>query len=127
MKKFISFVMAGAMVASLVPATAFAKGEVSATVKVVDALELTASEAKSNPEIKSTKYDVPQVQLKVTGVDYRTSSAAPTMDVELALENADFLSTSDAALIALVSGKGDRGDLFSVSGSKWKVDNDGSM
>ena len=36
MKKFISFVMAAAMVASLVPATAFAKGDVTMSAKVLD-------------------------------------------------------------------------------------------
>ncbi|WP_458407106.1 hypothetical protein [Anaerotignum sp.] len=41
MKKFISMVMAAAMVVSLVPATAFAATDVTATAKVVDALEIT--------------------------------------------------------------------------------------
>ncbi|WMI81243.1 stalk domain-containing protein [Anaerotignum sp. MB30-C6] len=92
MKKFISFVMAGAMVASLVPATAFAKGEVSATAKVVDALE----EGKGfDGEIKGT--DVPELQLKITSTDYQisNSSAVPEMDVTVTLENADFGETFD--------------------------------
>ena len=46
MKKFISMVMAAAMVVSLVPATAFAKGDVTAKAKVVDALELTKKDAQ---------------------------------------------------------------------------------
>ena len=44
MKKFISMVMATAMVVSLVPATAFAANE--ATFKVVGAVDLTETEAE---------------------------------------------------------------------------------
>ena len=51
MKKFISFVMSAAMVASLVPATAFAKGEVTATARVVDSLNITKDEAQNQPTI----------------------------------------------------------------------------
>lgn len=105
MKKFISFVMAGAMVASLVPATAFAAGEVTATAKVVDALELTKDEAKDKDVINETNYPtkVPELQLKVTGVDYRsTDSAVPEMEVTLSLDNAEFLTQSPAALEKLV-------------------------
>ena len=43
MKKFISMVMAAAMVVSLVPATAFAAN--AATFKVVDAVEITEETA----------------------------------------------------------------------------------
>ncbi|KAF5059264.1 hypothetical protein DSECCO2_337730 [anaerobic digester metagenome] len=113
MKKFISFVMAGAMVASLVPATAFAKGEVTATAKVVDALELTKDEAKAQPEIKKGgSYTVPQVQLKVTGVDYRTEAADASVDVEFTLDNAEFNSTNDADLLKLISIKNDEGEVI---------------
>ena len=48
MKKFISMVMAAAMVVSLVPATAFAADE--ATFKVVNAIELTEEEADKDKE-----------------------------------------------------------------------------
>ncbi|WP_312061000.1 hypothetical protein, partial [Anaerotignum sp.] len=92
MKKFISFVMAGAMVASLVPATAFAKGDVTATAKVVDAEDLTKDEAK----VAFTKDNAPEVQLKITGVDYKKSDSSNYRDykqkVELTLDNAEFTS-----------------------------------
>jgi copper amine oxidase-like protein len=93
MKKFISFVMAGAMVASLVPATAFAKGDVTATAKVVDALE----KAKDfHGEISGD--DAPELQLKVTGVDYREfSTVVPELKVTVTLDKAEFtgISASD--------------------------------
>ncbi len=89
MKKFISFVMAGAMVASLVPATAFAKGDVSATAKVIDALEKDKTfDGKING---STVSDIPELQLKVTSASYQEStSTTPEMDVTVTLDNADF-------------------------------------
>ncbi|AMJ39713.1 copper amine oxidase N-terminal domain-containing protein [Anaerotignum propionicum] len=90
MKKFISFVMAGAMVASLVPATAFAKGDVTATAKIVDALE----KAKDFNGV-ITQANAPELQLKVTNVDYTvTNPALATMDVELSLDKAEFNLTS---------------------------------
>jgi copper amine oxidase-like protein len=108
MKKFISFVMAGAMVASLVPATAFAKGEVSATAKVVDSLDLTKEEAKAHSKITEANYsgEVPEVQLKISDVDYRTTGDV-SLDVEFTLDNAEFISTTDAALLSLLSIKDD--------------------
>ena len=89
MKKFISFVMAGAMVASLVPATAFAKGDVTATAKVIDALEKDKTfDGKINA---STVNDIPELQLKVTSASYQQStSTTPEMDVTVSLDNADF-------------------------------------
>ena len=92
MKKFISFVMAGAMVASLVPATAFAKGDVTATAKVVDAEDLTKDEAK----VPFTKENAPEVQLKVTSVDYKKTDSGNYKDYkkefEVTLDNAEFTS-----------------------------------
>ena len=86
MKKFISMVMAAAMVVSLVPATAFAKGDVTATAKVVDAAELKKGE--------SAVYDGadgPEVQLKIKDADYqKTYKDFPTVDVTVTLDNAEF-------------------------------------
>ncbi len=91
MKKFISMVMAAAMVVSLVPATAFAKGEVTATAKIVDAWEKADG---FNGLISGG--DVPEVQLKVTGVDYQTTDDGtyPEMDVTYTLDNADFFKNT---------------------------------
>lgn len=100
MKKFISFVMAGAMVASLVPATAFAKGEVTATAKIVDALE----ESKDfDGKIKGA--DVPEVQLKVKDADYQTTadSKLPSMTVEFTLDKAEFDTDDVDTLLSRLS------------------------
>ncbi|KXL54064.1 hypothetical protein CLNEO_01600 [Anaerotignum neopropionicum] len=99
MKKIVSFVMAAAMVTSLIPATAFAAGEVTATAKVVDALKKSEG---FNGAI--TGVDTPELQLKVTGVDYRVSGGAtPTVDVTVSLGNAEFVAADDVALEALVN------------------------
>ena len=88
MKKFISMVMAAAMVVSLVPATAFAAGEVKATAKIVDAWEKQAGEFDG----VVTRGNVPELQLTVTNVDYQKTYVGelPTAEVELKLDNADF-------------------------------------
>lgn len=89
MKKFISFVMAAAMVASLVPATAFAAGEVTASAKVVD-----EKDYKADPNFNGviSKDEAPEVQLKVTGVDYRNTGnkELPEMEVTYGLDGAEF-------------------------------------
>ena len=86
MKKFISMVMAAAMVVSLVPATAFAKGEVTATAKVVDAAEL-----KKGESAVFDGADGPEVQLKIKDADYqKTYKDFPTVDVTVTLDNAEF-------------------------------------
>ena len=125
MKKFISMVMAAAMVASLVPATAFAKGEVSASVKVVDALNITKDEAQAAPAIvdnasgttekpaDQTKWNnkVPELQMTITNTDYRNTQPGdePTLDVTLSLDNAIFAKkdgttpANDADLMKLVN------------------------
>ena len=89
MKKFISMVMAAAMVVSLVPATAFAKGEVTATAKIVDALEET-KDFDGNVDGKDD--EVPELQMKIKDVDYTKTNdgKAPEMDVTVTLDNADF-------------------------------------
>lgn len=95
MKKFISFVMAGAMVASLVPATAFAKGDVTATAKVVDAKDL-----KKDEKVVFDGEDGPELQLKVTGVDYQQgTSKLPELEVEVTLNNAEFKASDLAKLV----------------------------
>ena len=125
MKKFISMVMAAAMVASLVPATAFAKGEVSASVKVVDALNITKDEAQAAPAIvdnasgttekpaDQTKWNnkVPELQMTITNTDYRNTQPGdePELDVTLSLDNAIFAKkdgttpANDADLMKLVN------------------------
>ena len=108
MKKLISMVLTAAMVVSLVPATAFAGGDVKATAKVVDALNLTKEEANrtvskdkiNGAEISGDVYNdgkgndkVPELVLDVTASDYRTTSDSDfKMDVTLSFDNAELLS-----------------------------------
>ncbi len=98
MKKIVSLVMAAAMVTSLVPATAFAAGDVTATAKVIDALK----KAEGFDGVIAAA-DAPELQLKVTSADYLTSGATPTMDVTVALDNAEFVAADAAAFEALVT------------------------
>ena len=65
MKKFLSMVMAAAMVVSLVPATAFAAaGDFKATAKVVDAKNFAVDEIKSGDPVKGS-----ELQLTLTTAD----------------------------------------------------------
>ena len=86
MKKFLSMVMAAAMVVSLVPATAFAASDdVKATARVVDAENYTQDEIEdTNGKVISG----PELQLRFTATDY--SSAAAEAEITLTLDNAFF-------------------------------------
>ena len=98
MKKVVSFVMAAAMVTSLVPATAFAAGDVSATAKVIGALE----KGKDFDGVITTA-DAPELQLKVTSADYLASGGStPTVDVTVTLDGAEFTATTEADFKGLV-------------------------
>lgn len=81
MKKFISMVMAAAMVVSLVPATAFAAN--TATFKVVNDKEYTESSASKTATIEG-----PQIQLKLKDVD-TTKGVSDTFDITLDFNNAE--------------------------------------
>lgn len=108
MKKFISFVMAGAMVASLVPATAFAKGDVTATAKVVQALE---KDKTFNGVISGTTS--PELQLKVSGVDYQqTTSVEPELKVKVTLDKAEFTGIDADAFRTGIKVKKDGSDVL---------------
>ena len=98
MKKFISMVMAAAMVVSLVPATAFAAGDVKATAKIVDSLEISKDDAKENPRIDETTRsgDVPELQMKITDADYKKTGNKPEAEVTLTLDNAEFRAVTTA-------------------------------
>ncbi len=81
MKKFISMVMAAAMVISLVPATAFAAN--TATFKVVNAKDITDADAN-----KTTVIAGPQVQLKLKDVD-TAKGVADDFEITLDFNNAE--------------------------------------
>ena len=74
MKKFISMVMAAAMVVSLVPATAFA-ADAKATVKVVDSKDLTEGEAKQAIKALSPLRHLQKVfRMQAQNLKYRSKS-----------------------------------------------------
>lgn len=86
MKKFISMVMAAAMVVSLVPATAFAAN--TATFKVVNDQEYTETEATTH---KTTPIEGPQVQLKLKDVD-SAKGVADDFEITLDFNNAELVA-----------------------------------
>ena len=94
MKKFLSMVMAAAMVVSLVPATAFAaSGDVKATAKVVGSKNYTQDEIESSKVNK--KVSGPEAQLTFTTADYSASKEF-TAKYTLSLDNADFYKSGSA-------------------------------
>ena len=93
MKRFISLAMASVMAASLLPATAFAAtGDVKATAKVVGGENYTEDEMKGT-DGKIDVNDAPELQLTFTTADY-SSSSVPDAEIEMTLDNAEFLDES---------------------------------
>ena len=99
MKKFISMVMAAAMVVSLVPATAFAAGKVTGSVEIQEAAEWVEKDVPTDGIITAAK--APELQIEIGSVDYKgTNSAAPEVTLNLVLDNAVFTTASDVAVTA---------------------------
>lgn len=99
MKKFISMVMAAAMVVSLVPATAFAY-DVTSTAKVVSAADLTEAEAKVANKTKLgdvADLKTPELQLTVKSVDYTAADkeTAVSYEATVTLDNAEWADNDD--------------------------------
>lgn len=93
MKRFISLAMASVMAASLLPATAFAAtGDVKATAKVVGSDNYTEDEMET-ADGKIEKADAAELQLTFTTADY-ASSSVPDAEIEMTLDNAEFLDES---------------------------------
>ena len=90
MKKFISMVMAAAMVVSLVPATAFADtGSAKAVAKVVDSADIAKNAGESAMKNEST-----QLQLKVDKDGQYTSGAKH--ELTFTLDGAEFYGSTNA-------------------------------
>ena len=88
MKKFLSMVMAAAMVVSLVPATAFAASDnVKATARIIDAENY--ADGKLTSSSKNIGGDA-ELQLTFTTADYK-SAGEVTADIDLTLDNAEFV------------------------------------
>ncbi|WP_458407217.1 copper amine oxidase N-terminal domain-containing protein [Anaerotignum sp.] len=99
MKKFISMVMAAAMVVSLVPATAFAY-ELESKVKVLDVAELAEDDAETAKAGIGTVggIDYPELQITVTNDDYTADDTNPTYELTLKLDNAKWVDKTASVL-----------------------------
>lgn len=92
MKKFISMVMAAAMVVSLVPATAFADtGSAKAVAKVIDAADI-----KKNDPVTALKGTKVELQLKVDGDGQYAADSSAKHELTFTLDGAEFKYASDA-------------------------------
>lgn len=121
MKKFLSMVLAAAMVISTVPATAFAL-DAKATAKVVDSRNLTEADADkveegANPTnwigqtTTAPKFKAPELQLKVTDADSTANDNADTeTKFTVTLDNAKFVTDAGA----VVTSTTDLTDIVSV-------------
>lgn len=96
MKKFISMVMAAAMVVSLVPATAFADtGSAKAVAKVIDSADIA-----KNADDDAMKYETTQLQLKVDKDGQYTTGASH--ELTFTLDGAEFVGADDTAREATI-------------------------
>lgn len=112
MKKFLSMVLAAAMVISTVPATAFAL-DAKATAKVVSSLDLTETDAakvEENSTVTGHSYiggsfKAPEIQLKVTDASYTEAdkTTAPTTKITVSLDNAKFVNKTTGAVVTVDS------------------------
>ncbi len=86
MKKFISMVMAAAMVISLVPATAFADtGSAKAVAKVIDSADITKGDGAD-----AMKNEKTELQLKVDGAGQYATGTTGKHEVTITLDGAEF-------------------------------------
>jgi len=85
MKKFISMVMAAAMVVTMVPATAFAVSVENATAKIVDKYDVTVE------DIDKAISGV-ELQLTLNGVDAKAATTGEELTFTLELDKAAFAS-----------------------------------
>ena len=120
LKKFLSMVLVSSMMVSMVPATAFAKGDVTATAKVLDALEVTRNAVEENNKIiNQVLGGVPELQIRITNAEYRHISggglASEDMEVTISLENAKFLEDQD--FTELITVRDDNKDAIITKGS----------
>lgn len=109
MKKFISMVMAAAMVVSLVPATAFADtGSAKAVAKVIDSADIAKNADEDAMKDKKT-----ELQLKVDGDGQYAADTTGEHKLTFTLDGAEFYgkdnterATNIANLISVNNGNG---------------------
>ena len=105
MKKFISMVMAAAMVVSLVPATAFAAESTFKVVKDQEYTEEVAEDMVDNGDIIGKGVNGPELQIKIVDIDslYATPDSYEfTLDFENAELSKDF--AEDEEITVAVNG-----------------------
>lgn len=100
MKKFISMVMAAAMVVSLVPATAFADtGSAKAVAKVID-----AADVKKNAKVETAMDDeTTELQLKVDGDGQYAAGSTAEHELTFTLDGAEFKAHGVTDLQSIVA------------------------
>ena len=112
MKKFLSMVMAAAMVVSLVPATAFAAaGDFKATAKVVDAQNFADGELKPGKAIGGS-----ELQLRLTTADTTqdVDSLKFTVTVDNVVKLAENTHIADGDVYIRYDGKDVTGDFETI-------------
>ena len=99
MKRMLSLMLAGTMLVSMMPTTAFAKGDISAVAKVVGAMEVTKAAVEANHKRIDTAWGgVPELQIKVKEADYVHNGLQPVpdeMEMTILLDNAEFPKDMD--------------------------------
>lgn len=100
MKKFISMVMAAAMVVSLVPATAFADtGSAKAVAKVID-----AADVKKNAKVETAMDgETTELQLKVDGDGQYAAGSTAEHELTFTLDGAEFKTHGVTDLQSIVA------------------------
>lgn len=130
MKKFISMVMAAAMVVSLVPATAFAdNGSAKAVAKIIDSADI-----KKGDGVDAMKSETTQLQLKVDG-DGQYTTANPKHELTFTLDGAEIIGKTETEKTenikamfvnsALANGTGQKMDFASNEATISDVSKDG--
>lgn len=98
-KRILSMLLTSSIAVSMMPVTAFAKGDFSAVAKVVKAMEVTKSEVEENHKIINESLGtMPELQIKVKDTTYKFTdmgAEAETMEVTLELDNAKFIEGQD--------------------------------
>ena len=108
MKKFISMVMAAAMVVSLVPATAFAGGDdIKATAKVVNAWDKAKDYMSDNLVVANP--NAPEIQVKINNTDFQGTDAGKVVEFKVSIDNANFASETALEDTIRVTSNGDAG------------------
>ena len=113
MKKFIAMVMTAAMVASLVPATAFAASDALATAQVVNVWTRKDSFPGTVNGTPIATANIPELQVRMTSDSNQKTGDDYETELVVTLDNADFLN---------LGGKiAQEGKIFSPSGGESEI------